>query len=246
MERMAVQRRTEIPGMTARKRFDRYKDEEKIKRQRADVQQDQLPRQLIKAFWKFVEYDWDTAVADSKRSRSYNVMIEVYRKAVELLKGLEYSPRDVERLSMALPDSIRETKASIGSTRAGFFISALINEGRGKEFFLDMEGFDGPVKDVCYRNKKVVRIRGDVGPSLGHRMLSGSITLEGDTGIGVGYAMEGGMIVINGDAYMVGTKMKGGEIRVCGEIYGIGKIEKGSIYRWGKLIAFDGIEVSDR
>lgn len=91
---------------------------------------------------------------------------------------------------------------------------------------------------IGYKNRKNIRVNGDVGYHVGWSMESGSIIIDGDTGDETGIDMVGGSITINGNAgNAVGHWMKDGEIHLEGDYKSISDgIKGGKIYHKGKLI----------
>jgi hypothetical protein len=226
-------------SMAARKRFGRYKKEGVKELKRVHVKGDQITRALAEAFGRFLTYTFDKALEDGEKSGSVDIRIEIYAKAVESLKGLDYSSLDVERFCFVLPQIIDGIDAqSMSRYHTGLFLSAIVNEGRGNTFRINIEQFNPAVESLCYKNQKDVSIKGDVGCHLGYGMLSGTIHIDGSTRALVGYGMCGGRIIVEGKARGAGMRMKGGEIHMHGEMEDLrgSNVTRGKIFHRGKLI----------
>ncbi|NIM44120.1 MAG: formylmethanofuran dehydrogenase subunit C [Nitrososphaeria archaeon] len=85
-----------------------------------------------------------------------------------------------------------------------------------------------------------IRVIGDASKIryIGHRMSSGSVTVEGDTGMYLGYKMKGGKIAVKGDAgHWTGSRMTDGFIEVEGNAGDL----IGSPYRGSRMGMKDGL-----
>ncbi len=139
---------------------------------------------------------------------------DVYNNAASWTRDIACSPADIEGLSVALTQFQDEPDFP---SRAGIFISALINYSKETGFTVRTKQLACGLNYLCMRNWKDVGIDGDVGESAGWRMSNGSVTIEGDTDRSVGEEMTGGLIIVRGRAgSFVGSEMKGGEIRLEG------------------------------
>jgi hypothetical protein len=239
MERKVVKREETDPRMGASKRFAGYKKEDKKNLRAVDVSQEPCIKNLTDAFTRFTAYTAGMAVDDSDLSKSWDMELEMYKKAVEHAREVDYSSSDVERFSLILPQITEEleergvdTKPHIGS-----FLSALANEGRDTEFTIHTGNFERAIQCLGYANKKDITIIGDVGNWLGYRMTTGTIHVYGNADLLVGYKMRGGRIFVHGNAKIVGEAMMGGEVHVEGEITEIRqRVGNARIYHKGKLV----------
>jgi len=211
------------------------KEEEKLEAREAEVL-----RQL-KITWKKFEY------AEAKHK-------ENYKNIAAHLKGTRYSAKDVENFSLALAEFQRETYFP---EKAGFFLSALINNSRDADFVIHTRHLSQRIDNLGYGNTKNITVEGNAGYAVGYAMKGGTITVNGNAdfvlgfgmkagaiivngnaGSDIGWGMQGGAITVNGNAEAgVGDVMFGGEIHLNGKHKGLGnRILGGKIYHNGKLI----------
>lgn len=212
-------RRRDISRAAASKRFGRYKTEKEKTVRKADIKKDEVLKKFRAAWGVY--------------SRENSITFEgYYELAVLVVKELQYSSRDVERFSIALTEFQDEERFS---ERAGAFLSALINNGKDRDYLIHTGQLDKPVERLGYRNTKNITINGDVGAQLGAHMREGSIIVEGDARNFVGLTMEGGSITVDGNAEeFVGFEMKGGRIIIEGNAgYGVGVMRGGEIHLKG-------------
>jgi hypothetical protein len=229
MERETAMRMIGVPEMAASKRFGRYKDESGKTSREAQVDESAFISQLMKAFRSL--------------QMAYPVVLRMYPRSIELLRGLKPSPRTVQRVCIAMREFQGERNFQ---TRAGVFLSALFNveEFSGKEALrLDLRHLDVPLNYMGLRNRKNLVLIGDVGTDAGHKMESGSILVEGDAGDEAGSDLCGGKLIIHGDVGIkLGEWMRGGEIHVHGRkkskglLVISGHLKGGRIYSEGKLV----------
>ena len=191
------QRTVAAEKTTARSKFQRYKaDDAKVMRPSSVRESSNMT--LLREAWAKVEVDPDKNV-------DYP-----YRTAVELVKPIRYTIKDVERFSISMGGFQDEKNFS---TKAGFFLSALINMGKGKNYVVHTASMQ--IHYLGYANTKYLRVKGDAGQMLGWGMKSGKIVVEGDAGSDVGRCMVDGKIVIKGNAGReIGTLQSGGEIHL--------------------------------
>ncbi len=247
-----VGRRTRItPELAADRIFDRYKKEERHDARKTDVKEDEALIQLKEAWGKF---QW---IED----RNFSIMPypHNYKAMCKLIKNLKYSAEDVEKFSLALCEFEHE---EYFGTKAGLFLSALVNKGKDKNYVLHLNHLTKKVYGLGYQNTKHVIVNGDVDSNLGAEMKGGCITLNGNAEIFVGSGikrgkiivngnvthnlaeyMEGGKIIINGNAgFEIGNFMNGGELHLNGEYEEVkyGSVLGGKIFHKGKLICDHG------
>ena len=171
-----------------------------------------------------------------------------YIKALELIRNLRYSARDVEQFSIALVQFQKEREFS---EKAGIFLSALINNGSDSDYRVHTSHLDKKPSCLGVLNKKNIVIEGDVDYGVGKMMLGGSIIVDGNVGFRTGFLMFGGKLVINGN-----TDTETGYGMTCGEIHVNGELGRykgnpdsympvnGRLYHKGQLIV-DGPEITD-
>ena len=192
-----MRQRQAVQTTAARRKFQSFKKEEpKITRQ-AQVHRE--PFDKLYAAWKKFERGRYTTPRGARRC----------------LLGIGYSPRDVERLLIAIGSDETEKKR-VG--KLGTFIDTTINLGKDQHYEIIIPDI------VCERihlgteNTKDLVIKGNVN-TLGHGMKGGSITIRSCYRIqSVGSGMEGGTIKVMDSCAIgsvlgwVGDRMKGGSI----------------------------------
>jgi formylmethanofuran dehydrogenase subunit C len=147
------------------------------------------------------------------RERTLNHQ-KTYDSFSESLKGHVCSAKDIEAFSIFLE---RLQGEEMFSTKAGLYLSALINYSGDAGFVIHTSHLPEPIHGLGYRNKKNIIVDGDAGYALGESMESGSIIVKGDTGNHVGSSMKGGSITVEGDAMgYLGSGMENGIISVEG------------------------------
>jgi hypothetical protein len=185
----------EMPQVQANRRFRNYRKGQHGAMRDMGIADDPKLQRAMKAWEEFVHRDETVA------SR--------------LMKGIDFSPEDVQRFCLIMKDFEGEVDFT---SKTGPVVSLMINSSSHGRFLLSLDHLDTRLKDLCEGNRKDVVIRGHVGLSLGYRMERGSILLEGDAGHNLGEEMEGGSIVVNGDVgEKLGYGMKGGLITVNGD-----------------------------
>ena len=106
----------------------------------------------------------------------------------------------------------------------GIYLSALINNCKEDNFFLDLNNLNLGLEYVGSENCKEITVNGGVN-SVGYLMFDGSIIVNGDVNYGcIGSYMQKGKIIVNGNVNcgLIGFKMGlDGEIIINGHIRGI-------------------------
>jgi len=230
MTEAAVERRiVRVPPTVAfGSKFGKYTPEEEKDVRKVDVKEDEVLRQL-KAAWR--NYKRNKIHYEQKiYFQTYG-----YEDALRAVKGISYSAADVERFSLALVEFQDEEDFS---EKAGFFLSALINNGKDTDYVIHTRHLTKEIDCLGFENTKNITVEGDVGCRIGYFMGGGAITVNGDTTNWTGSCMRGGMILVSGDACnWVGDEMKGGKIYIKGDYLNLGRdIEGGKIYHKGVLI----------
>lgn len=140
--------------------------------------------------------------------------LDNYQRALESIKGLEITPKDVFRFSISL-GSMLDGPMSV--VKAGLFLSALINSSAYRRFTIFTQHFPEPPVFLGYQNCKSVIVKGNVGFECAREMLAGRFVVEGDAEYSLGCLMSGGVVTIQGAAGRnLGERMTGGEIHLLG------------------------------
>jgi len=229
-----------VSQLAASKKFGKYKKEE-AKRVRTQNISENKTLEEIKKVWRECRYDWEA---------KDNVDISSHRKFLSMLSNVGYTANDVELFAIVLAEFQEEDSFS---TKAGVFLSALINGGKDEKYIISTRQFHEPIQRIGIENHKDIIIIGDV-DRAGSYMKTGSIVVQGHANR-VAYFMEGGRIIVEGNVYLhagnhmksgnviirknahqVGWGMDGGSISVEGEIGSIGDVKHGKIFHKGKLI----------
>ena len=133
--------------------------------------------------------------------------------ASALLKGVNYTIKNIEELCPILSKSYANETNSIG-----IFISAAINKiiKETDTINLDFAGIEVNCLGYCLTRGNLI-IKGSVGDDTGHSMQSGSITIHGNAGDRTGDSMEDGSIIVDGNAgKYTGDFMQSGSITIHG------------------------------
>ncbi len=136
-----------------------------------------------------------------------------YGEALEVARNLQYNGDDVGNFSRAL-ELYKDTKHF--HTKAGIVLSALINAGEGLFYNINVKGVDG-ISKLGFRNSKIVRVRGNLGPHAGFESLEGSsIIVEGDVGYAAGAWGSGALLVTGSAGDFAGLGASGGYVQIVG------------------------------
>jgi hypothetical protein len=152
----------------------------------------------------------------------------------------QITPLDIETLCLRFPN-FEDHKYF--HERAGVYLSWLVNHSNGAKFTLNLHGINDQMQHVCWGNKKIVTVFGNVDSFFCANMVSGKVVLHGNctdsaaiwlsrgsvTIIGnasdhAGYHMRSGKLTIEGDAgRWVADEGKAGIVRVNGTAESFGK-----------------------
>ncbi|MDD5171768.1 MAG: hypothetical protein PHF60_01910 [Candidatus ainarchaeum sp.] len=188
-----------VPALALAKGFKGYKPEEEKVVRKVQVVEDETLKKLKRAFR--IRLDPDEACMD------------YWKKALDRVRPMRYSAKDVEGFSIALGDSDMEWFVD----EAGLFLSALVNHGKDSDYVIHSAHLDVLPRSLGYENTKNIIVKGDVDEAFGCTMKAGAAIVEGNASDNLGEFMEGGSITVKGDAGSdVGRCMKGGTIRVEG------------------------------
>jgi formylmethanofuran dehydrogenase subunit C len=192
-------------------RFGKYRPEQEISSQKAEVRGDEVIEKFGTA--------WE-AFGINYRKKGPCPM-HYYNEALRLTGDIRVSPDDIEKLSIALAGFQDDPYFS---EKAGYLLSAMINSGEEKDYILHLIPFE-EIHSIGLLNCKNIRVRGDVGGHMGWGMNSGIIIIEGNVGgyidnfgNSLGLGMQNGKIIVNGNAdWRAGFLMHGGEIVIEGD-----------------------------
>ncbi len=161
--------------------------------------EDRALAQLIE-FWEAVPFD------------NFDV-VRSYMEAFEVARILDYNGDDVANFSRALHYA-QDTRHF--HTKAGVVLSALINAGDGLFYNVDLRGVSG-ISKLGFRNSKIIRAYGNLGPHAGAESLEGSsMIVEGNAGYGAGAWGAGSLLVSGNSGDFTGLGASGGYIEVIG------------------------------
>ena len=193
--------------LSVSKRFGMYKDEEKKAVRVPAVFENQVLRQLRDAW---INVQW--------KGEYLEFLDKNYKAALAAIKDIPYTSKEVEMFSLALSE-FQDVKDF--ASKAGYFLSALINSSPESDFTVCTGQLDGRINFLGLWNTKNITVEGNTGRFIGHSMICGRIVIEGSTAWMVGHMMETGEIVICGDGgNYLGDDMKGGKIIVKGNVGG--------------------------
>jgi formylmethanofuran dehydrogenase subunit C len=213
MEKQKKKPGKKVTSLAASKRFGKYKKEKKKVERKADVKDTKV--NAILAVWTsllnkplFPEEDmpmdgWGPVKQEFDRVMEPEILV---------LKDMNYSPADVEKVSIAIA-SLQEENDDVD--KRGLFLSALVNFGKDEEYKLFTKNLE-PLLLLGFLNNKRIIVDGFGGCELGVEMIGGEIVLFGDADYGAGNDMKGGKIIIKGNhpEENLGSGMTGGEILV--------------------------------
>jgi len=152
----------------------------------------------------------------SKNGPKLNEINTIYSLSMELIEGLKYDKKDLEKLSEKLV-LIKE------KTNMGFYFSALVNNIIGDDDTITLS-FENILSYLGFcLEKGTLVIEGNTGYGTGWSMKGGLMVVEGYAGRNTGADMESGKLVINGDIIdeFLGFGMEDGEIVVNGNVHSL-------------------------
>jgi hypothetical protein len=214
---------TDISRTAADKRFGKYKGETEKAVRTADVNENHA-LSLLRKIW------------ETHDVKGNHIKME-YDKVHALLQGIGISADDVKQFSVMLMDLMEDKRFP---TKAGVFLSAMINLMEEDSVEIDVRHLEGKVNYLGMRNKKNVTIFGDLGSCAFELMESGTVLINGDVRRGLGYWMKNGEIIVEGNVRReCGAMMRGGRITVRGDTSGvIGRSMVGGVLIFeGRLLA---------
>jgi glutamate synthase domain-containing protein 3 len=194
---------------SAIRRFGKYKREAgKVMRQ-VDVRLDKQLEAIRSAF-----LEWSRSDLPSIKEK-ISFQYRWYKSALAVISHRRVSPsrKGIELFSLQMEEFCE--MPDFGA-KAGMFLSALVNAGKGKRYLLHVGHLDR-VSYLGYDNIKDVVVTGHGGNMFATGMKGGSLLLHGDAGDFAGWSMKGGKLTIKGSAKdYVGSHMSGGLIIIEG------------------------------
>lgn len=201
-----------LPDRTFIDWFRHYKPQEEAGARKFDIKKDKVLEQITEIFRSYKKEEVE--FTDSDGYSAGNFLEWEYDTALELVKKVNCTSRDITNFSMALTNLQHDQ--GFDPEKIGHFLSALINNCKDKEFTIFTESLGGP-GFLSYENTKFVTIIGNVGRDVGFKMKSGKIVVQGNAGYHAGNRMERGSITVKGDAENdIGYRMRGGSITIEG------------------------------
>jgi formylmethanofuran dehydrogenase subunit C len=189
-----------VAATAVSKRFGRFKDEEEKAVRAPAVVRDEMLERFIDV-WK--------RNGDEGDLWAFHAGIERY---VGSQSG--YTSADVEKFSIALAEFQDDSDFS---TKAGIFLSELINNGNDSDYVIHTRHLVEKIEFLGYANTKNIVVRGDVGRSAAYLMKEGRLVVEGNAGDLLGGDLEGGEILVTGNAGdSAGKNMHGGRLAIKG------------------------------
>jgi formylmethanofuran dehydrogenase subunit C len=202
-------------SMAASKRFGKYKDESQKATRDVVAEECETLRGIVNAWQTYTKSDEWRLKGD-------------YSKVCDAIRGLEYSAQDVERFCVLLAEYSDD---DFFESRAGFFLSGLINLGKDTSYELNIpQGMN--INYLGLGNRKEIIVSGDLGDHIGLKSKGGTMTVYGNVGHYLGREAFGGKIIVEGN---VGDKAGGEMIGAHIEIKGDVGRRAGSLMRGGLL-----------
>ena len=201
---------------------------------RLSAAHDRVMDELAASYGKLVEQELKSLVWFVEHNR----VIEAYKRAAEVIKGVDYDAHSIEEFCYLL-DSGNDMPYLI-SGPAGIYIAALCNHLPDDVIVLRLGDMQRTLHFLGYRLPygKSLEIEGDSGNFTGAALQGGEITIGGSSGDWTGAGMTAGKITIhNNCGRNTGEWMQGGEIWVGNRIRGVGRLSDGQIYQGGEPLS---------
>lgn len=233
--------------------LDKYAPQENVGEEKVQKVGESKVREIKGKFREFLAWEYSV-----EKDKCRGVIVPEYRMALELIGGSQYTSEDIKVFSISLV-LFQEEKDF--PEKAGYFLSALVDSGKGMDFTVYTENLSVLVDCMGYRNWKNVRIHGNVGKGLGLMMERGRIMLQGNAGDNAGEGLGGGRVIIDGNVGReagnemckgslivngnagrgLGENMQGGKIIVNGRISSLsGSMKGGDIFQYEQQVVLDG------
>ncbi|MBI4919464.1 hypothetical protein HY837_06015 [archaeon] len=160
--------------------------------------------------------------------------IDTYQKFYTIFRDLKYTVNDVRDFSFMLQE-YREKQDYLSFVHSGFFLSALINASKAKNFEIITRHLNRIIYFIGFDSDKNILVNGNVGFHTGLKKRAGTLVIKGDTeGFTGNEMMYGGRIIVHGNVTgNTGSSLWGGEIIVNGNATGR---DTGMGMRSGKII----------
>ena len=194
---------------------------------------DEVMTALTAGYTKLVEQEMKSLVWFVEHNR----VIEAYKIASEVIRGLDYDAQSIEEFCYQLDSGTAMPYLISGP--AGIYVSALCNHVPEENVVLRLRQMQRQVHFLGYRLPygKSLRIEGDAGNFAGAALQGGQLTVTGSSGDWAGAGMTDGKItIVKQCGRNTGEWMQGGEIWVGGRIHGLGRSVSGLIYQGGDLV----------
>jgi hypothetical protein len=198
----------------ASSRFGRYKKEDEKRILKTDVVRNEALEKIAEV-WRASDFKPEGNRRDEALS--------FYKEVSSAVRTMGYSPDDVSMFSLMILEFSRER---FFEDKAGIFLSALVNCGKGDEYVIHTAHLDG-IGMLGYKNRKKITIEGDA-HMIGCEMNGGAITLHGDCINAVSFSgcsnsaqmMRGGTITVHGDWQGYLKELMGGTVIIKGDYLG--------------------------
>ena len=154
-------------------KFDQYKPSLPVAVRPPKKKYDKSLGKIIRPWKQFSEI---VDLLDALRESSSDATPQ--KLATVLIQDISYSPELVEKFSIALGNY---SEIQDFGWKAGLFLSALINNGKGKRYTIQTSSYGDELCRLCYQNTKDVVVHGDAGESPFLGMLSGNVEINGTT-----------------------------------------------------------------
>ncbi len=182
MRTAAKGRDLDVPVSAASGKFKGYATQNETAIREQDVKEDRILKE-IKGAWVKLGSLWVNDTVGGFRMAEW---AKRYEETLQAISGIECSPKDIEALSLAIGEFQQEREFG---TKAGYIISALIENGCGDEFKVHTAQLEKKIHYLGFRNSKTIIIDGDAGMGVGSQMEKGKITVNGNCGMNAGYGM---------------------------------------------------------
>ena len=198
-----------VPTVTrASDPFKGFKSEQRSDVRVQVVERNEVLEQMMSAWKKYLSLP--------RRKADLCISEPCYSQAIEIVKKLNYTAKDVENFSILLGQEEQDQKFFMIS---GLFLSALINVGKDSDYTIHTVHFAEGIWFLGYGNTKNITVHGDTGDYAGEEMKSGNLIVTGNVGPHAATCMEDGNIVIEGNAgHDAGFYLKGGKVTIKGDV----------------------------
>lgn len=187
--------------------LDKFVPQEKRMEKRISVKQNAKIEKVKKAFEKYC----------LEKFEINSVCDDYYRESLKALGGRKLTAKEVEMFSLSLAEFEKYAQDKWHGAKIGYFLSALVNTGVGKEFVIHTDCLGTKIDGFGCHNRKRIMVIGDLGSGAGSRMMGGKMEIHGNVENSVGNVMKKGEIIVFGNAGgLAGEIMKGGKVEIRG------------------------------